>query len=426
MPRRRTTGKMRIGVFGGTFSPIHNGHLVCAEGMRQAGNLDSIEFAVSATPPNKPFGVLDAEDRYEMTVAATEDHPYFSASRVDLDHGGSGYSVLTVQAIKRQYKNAKLFFLSSAEYLDPNHKWWLPKWVGGPELFKLCTLMIFPRNTQEMDQLHAWRALVPQIDIEIADAPSPALSSTLIRDLVVGGKSLWYTTPWPVQQIIYKKGHYQNADTPMPNRTPVPANQIKRAALFCSQFDPLHFGHLLFAEWVRQEHNEDRVFFVPIANPPWNPSAFATAEARYRQCVIGTAENPFFDVSRCDMVRNTGSYALLAVEDMNRKLGPHVELDYIISSDYLKPGDLHITKWLGWDELKNKVRFLARPEDMTKVDEVKRLAAGVTDARMEVVYAPTLPINSADMRERVRKGRSLQYMTPYGVQQSILKSGIYR
>lgn len=427
MRTRKSRRKKRRGIFGGTFSPIHYGHLICAEKMRAAFNLDSVEFAVSASPPNKPFGVLESEDRYEMTVAATEDHPYFNTSRVDLDHGGSGYSLLTAEAIEQQYGDDELFFLSSAEYLDPAHKWYLPNWVGGKELFKLCTLLIFPRNTQEMDQLEVWRRLLPEIRIEIANAPSPPLSSTLIRDLVVAGKSIWYTTPWPVQQIIYKKGHYLPAGTTFPRHDPVPANQVKRVAIYASQFDPLHYGHLLYAEWVRQERNADRVVFMPIAKPRYNKEAQATAEARFRQCVVGTAENPFFDVSRADIDRNTTSYALLAVEDMRRRFGPNVELEYVISSEYLNPGhEWYLPKWMGAEELFRSVRFLVRPEDMTKLDEVKALAARIPEARMDVVYAPTLPITSAEMRKMVKAGQSLQFMTPYAVQQSIAKSGMYR
>lgn len=422
----RTKRKRRLGIFGGTFSPIHNGHLICAESVREEAGLDEIAFAPSASPPNKPFGVLDAEDRYDMTVAGTEDNPHFSTSRVDLDHEGSGYSLLTVEAIKRQYKDADLFFLSSAEYLDPAHRWYLPNWVGGSELFKLCTLLIFPRDTQELDKLHHWRSLLPHIDIQITNAPSPAISSTLIRDLIMGGKSIWYTTPWPVQQLIGKMGHYRTPETIAAKHEPVSRDKIKRVAIYASRFDPLHFGHLLFAEWVRQEMQDDRVIFVPLSNSTGDPSLARTADARYRAVVAGTADNPFFETSRADIKRNTSSYAILTVEDIRRKFGQQVEVDYIISSDYLKPDNQwYLPTWMGREQLFKQVRFLVSPEDMTEIDEVKALARKIPDAKIEVVYAPTLPVNSAQMRQRVKNGQSLRYMTPLSVQQSITKSRLY-
>ena len=423
MKRRRR----RIGLFQGTFSPIHYGHLICAEQMRYSFDLDQVDFAPSANPPHKRFGVLDAEDRYDMTVAATEDHPHFNASRVDIDHGGNGYTLLTIQEIARQYKGAELFYLTSAEYLDPEHKWTLSRWIGGKELFKLCTLLIFPRNTQEISQLRKWAELVPDAKIEIDDVPSPAISSTLIRDLVVEGKSIWYTTPWPVQQLIYKKGHYHRDDTPSRLEQSQPPSKVRRVAVYASQFDPIHYAHLLFAEWIRQMENHDRVVFVPTGRPAYNESIVASAEARYKMCVMATAENPFFDVSRVDIARNTTSYALLVVEDMKREFGPDVEIDYVISSKYLDASSpLYLPKWMGAESLFQQVRFLVQPEDMTKVKQVEREARRIKGARIKVIDAPTLPVDSEQVQSMVRRGQSLRFVTPQGVQASIAKHGLYR
>lgn len=422
------TRKKRIGIFGGTFSPIHYGHLICAEKTRQDFDLDSVEFVVSATPPNKPFGVLDADDRFDMVVAATEDNPHFNASRIDIEHGGSGYSLMTVENMKRTYaRGAELFFLSSAEYLDPSHKWYLPKWIGAKELFKLVTFLIFPRDRQDVEQARQWAKLIPQARIEVMDAPSPPLSSTLVRDLVVDGKSIWYTTPWPVQQMIFKAGHYRKDGSPVYQAEPVPPEKIRRMAIYGGQFDPIHYGNLLFAEWVRQEYGHDRVLFVPSANPPNNGSIAASAEARYRMVVAATAENPFFATSRIDLDRNTVSYALLTVEDVLRKYGSHVELDLIVSSAYLDPdNEWYLPQWMGAEQLMKMVRFLVYPEDMSDIERVKALAAKLPDARIEVAYAPTLPVTSQEIRDLVMAGKSVRYMTPYVVQQTIAKAGLYR
>lgn len=420
--------KKRIGIFGGTFSPIHYGHLICAEKTRQDFDLDSVEFVVSANPPNKPFGVLDAEDRFDMVVAATEDNPYFNASRIDMDHGGSGYSLLTVEAMRAQWEGkADLFYLSSAEYLDPDHKYWLPKWVGGKELFKLCTFLIFPRDKKDVEQAKAWAKLIPEARIEVLDAPSPPLSSTLIRDLTVAGKSIWYTTPWPVQQLIFKKGHFRTPESPIAAHKPVPPEQIKRIAIYGGQFDPIHYGNLLFAEWVRQEYGHDRVLFVPSGDPPNNPGLQHSAEARYRMVVASTAENPFFDASRLDIGRRTKSYALLTAEDVRRKYGQDVELDLLLNSEYLEPSHEHyLPRWMGAEALMKMVRFIVHPKDDHTVEQVEALAKAIPDARIEVVCAPTLPVTSTEIRTLVSEGKSVRYMTPVVAQHTIAKTGLYK
>ena len=425
--QKKQIRKRRIGIFGGTFSPIHYGHLICAEKVRQDLDLDTVEFVVSANPPNKTFGVLDAEDRYDMVVAATEDNPFFNASRIDIEHGGSGYSLLTVEAIKEKYAGDELFYLTSAEYLDPERRWYLPQWVGAKELFKICTFVVFPRDRQDMAQLKEWASLIKGARIVVLDAPSPPISSTLIRDLVVEGKSIWYTTPWVVQQMIFKKGHYRTADSPAPVTSPVAPECIKRLAIYESQFDPIHYGNLLFAEWVRQEYGHDRVLFVPSASPPNNRAVKASAEARHRMVVAATAENPFFDSSRIALDRNTVSYALLSVEDVHRQYGAHVELDLIISSKFLSPSNQwYLPTWMGAEELFKKVRFLVFPEDMADVEKIRALAKKIPEAKIEVVSAPTLPVTSQEISEHVRTGRSIRYMTPWVVQQTITKQDLYR
>ncbi len=423
-----TRRKKRIGIFGGTFSPIHYGHLICAEKTRQDFNLDSVEFVVSATPPNKPFGVLDAEDRFDMVVAATEDNPHFNASRIDMDHAGSGYSLLTIEAMKAKWAGkAELFYLSSAEYLDPQHRWYLPNWIGGKELFKLCTFLIFPRDNGDVEQAKAWAKLIPQARIEVLDAPSPPVSSTLIRDLTAAGKSIWYTTAWPVQQIIFKKGHFRTPESPIEAHKPVPPERIKRVAIYGGQFDPIHYGNLLFAEWVRQQYGQDRVLFVPSGDPPNNPGLTHSAEARYRMVVAATAENAFFDASRLDINRKTKSYALLTAEDVQRKYGQHVELDLLISSEYLEPANEHyLPRWMGAETLFKMVRFIVKPKEGATTEAVTALAKQIPEARFEVVSAPTLPVTSSEIRTLVSEGKSIRYMTPQVVHQTIEKAALYR
>lgn len=420
--------KKRIGIFGGTFSPIHYGHLICAEKTRQEFNLDQVDFVVSDTPPNKPFGVLDAEDRFDMVVAATEPNPQFHASRIDLDSGGSGYSLLTVEAMQREYEGADLFYLIGAEYLDPDHQYWLPKWVGAKQLFKLCTFLVFPRDKADVVQARQWAKLVQGARIKVMDAPTPQLSSTLLRDLVAAGKSIRYATPNSVQQLIAKRGHYRSPDSKNTIEQLKPEEQIKRVAVYVAQFDPIHNGNLLFAEWARQKYEHDRVLFIPTGMPPEVRNDRLDAETRYKFAVSATAENPFFDVSRVDIERNTTSYALLNVEDVKRMYGDNVELDYIIASWYLDPAneEHHITKWIGHEKLFKMVRFLVYPQDMYEIEQVKDWAKQVADAKIEVMFAPTLPVRSSEIRALASSGRSIRYMTPHAVRTRIEEEQLYR
>jgi nicotinate-nucleotide adenylyltransferase len=420
--------KQRIGIFDGTFSPPHYGHLIGAEKTRQAFQLDSVEFVVSADPPNKT-NVLNAEDRFDMVVAATEDNPSFNASRIAIDYNrGSGYSLQSVEAIHSRCKGkAELFFLLSAEYLDPDYKWWLAKWVGGKELFKLVTFLVFPRDTMDVDKARVWAKLIPQARIEVLDAPSPPMSSTLIRDLTATGKSIWYTTPWPVQQLIAKRRYFGAGQTILSPSQLAPTANVKRVAIFPGQFDPIHYGDLLFAEWARQEYQQDRVLFIPSGNPVGHSEIQYSADSRYRMVVAATAENPFFDASRLDIGRKTKSYALLSAEDVQRTCGAGVQLDLLINSDYLEPAhENYLPRWMGFEKLLQMVRFIVKPKVGATVEEVRALTRLIPDATFEVPHAPVLPITSAEIRGLVAAGKSIRYMTPFVVQQGIAKTGLYK
>lgn len=420
--------KRRIGIFGGTFSPIHYGHLICAEKTREEFELDQVDFVVSATPPNKPQGVLDAEDRFDMVVAATESNPYFHASRIDLDSGGSGYSILTVEAMQREYEDADLFYLIGAEYLDPDHPYWLPKWVGAQQLFKLCTFLVFPRDKADVDQARQWLKLVKGARIEVMDAPTPQLSSTLLRDLVLEGRSLRYATPTAVQQLIDKRGHYRRQGTPTKAEQLVPEESVKRVGIYAAPFDPIHYGNLLFAEWARQTYNHDRVLFIPTGQPQEQRHDLLDAESRYKFVVSATAENPFFDVSRVDIERNTTSYALLNAEAVKGMFSQNVQLDYIIGSRYLDPKNKehHLLKWMGYDKLCSMVRFLVYSHDMTDIEQARQWSKRISKATIEVMFAPTLPISSFEIRDLASRGRSIRYMTPYAVRSRIEEDELYR
>jgi nicotinate-nucleotide adenylyltransferase len=418
----------KIGVYGGTFDPPHYGHLLCAEWTREWFNLDRVLFVTGATPPNKVSGPLDAEDRHEMVVAAVSDNPWFQASRVELELDAErSYTLLTMRELRRQYgTDVDLWCIISSEYLNPTHEWFLPKWMGAEELFQICRFLIFPRDHLDLEQSQQWAAEIPNARIDLAFAPSPPLSSTLIRNMVAEGKSSWYTTPWAVQQIIRKKGHYRTAATP-PLVLDLPVANPKRIGLYGGQFDPIHYGHLLRAEWTRQQAKLDRVLFVTSANPPNNKSAFATAEARHEMVVAAVAENPYFEASRMDLDRNSVSYAILNVEQIRKEYGDESEIFLLVSSDYVDPQNpWHLRNWHEATRLFELVEFLIFPRKSSDIDLIEHWASLVPDASIDLVYAPAAPVTSEMIRGRVQDQLSIRYTTPWVVQQSIERQGLYR
>lgn len=361
-----------------------------------------------------------------MVLAAVADNPFFEASRVELEMDGCSYSLQTVKALKEQYgTDAELFYIISSEYLDPAHAWHLPKWMGAAELFKLCRFLIFPRDQLDMEQSREWAALIPDANIDLAFAPSPPLSSTLIRKLVREGRSIWYTTPWAVQQLIRKNGHYRNEATPKSEFETI-ATDPKKIGVYGGQFDPIHYGHLIRAEWTRQQYGLDKVLFVTSANPPNNRNASATAEARHEMVVTAVAENPHFDASRMDLDRGSISYAILNVRQVLQEYGADSEISLLVGSDYLNPDNRwHLRNWFEADELFKLVRFLVFPRNVKDVDKIRQWASLVKNASIEVMYAPAAPVTSEMIRHRVANNLSIRYATPWVVQQTIARQNLY-
>ena len=211
--KRQTKRPLRIGLYDGTFSPIHYGHLICAERTRQVKGLDMVLFLTCGNPPNKA-GVLDAEIRHEMVVATVSDNPPFRSQphqhqpegrRLHPDGCRRG-----AQAVRRGHG-----VLLPDQFRvpgTPNHKWFLGNWTGGKELFKQVQILVFPRDKHEVAKIEEWAKLVPQARIEAIEVPSPELSSTMIRDSVVRGRSIWYRLPWVTQQMINKYDLYKTAE----------------------------------------------------------------------------------------------------------------------------------------------------------------------------------------------------------------------
>lgn len=203
------TNIKRLGLMGGTFDPIHQGHLVTAEAVRTGFNLDKVIFVPSGQPPHKADRkVTPKERRFLMTELATVTNPYFEVSRVELDRTGFSYSADTVGFFRGQMdKDSELYFITGADAIME-----IITWKKLDELFSQCTLIAATRpGFQEKSMVERLeKQLEPEylkkvIPIEV---PAMAISSTDIRDRVALGRSIKYLLPESVELYIHKQELY--------------------------------------------------------------------------------------------------------------------------------------------------------------------------------------------------------------------------
>ncbi|MDR0593834.1 MAG: nicotinate-nucleotide adenylyltransferase [Bifidobacteriaceae bacterium] len=194
------TPRPRVGVMGGTFDPIHHGHLVAASEAAAVFELDEVVFVPTGQPVFKrDQPVTPAEHRYLMTVIATAPNPRFSVSRVDIDRSGPTYTIDTLGDLKAQRPGAELFFITGADAMGE-----ILAWKEAARLFELAH---FVGVTRPGHTLHA-RGL-PQSDVSLLEVPALAISSTDIRRRAGAGHPIWYLVPDGVVQYTAKHGLYR-------------------------------------------------------------------------------------------------------------------------------------------------------------------------------------------------------------------------
>jgi nicotinate-nucleotide adenylyltransferase len=191
------TVKRRIGVMGGTFDPIHNGHLVAASEVASAFKLDEVIFVPTGSPYLKQT-VTSAEHRYLMTVIATASNPSFKVSRIDIDRGGDTYTVDTLSEMKELHPDADLVFISGADAIAQILAW--------KEVEKLWSLAHFVAVSRPGHKLTIPEA--PEGSISTLEIPALAISSTDVRRRVDNGFPVWYLVPDGVVQYIGKHELY--------------------------------------------------------------------------------------------------------------------------------------------------------------------------------------------------------------------------
>ncbi|MER5703959.1 nicotinate-nucleotide adenylyltransferase [Micromonospora sp. NPDC002296] len=190
----------RVGIMGGTFDPIHHGHLVAASEVADRFGLDEVVFVPTGQPWQKADqSVTPAEDRYLMTVIATASNPRFQVSRVDIDRGGPTYTVDTLRDLHAQYgPKVQLYFITGADALDRILSW---KDLG--EIFELAHFIGVTRPGFELSAKH-----LPADTVSLVQVPAMAISSTDCRDRVARGEPVWYLVPDGVVQYIAKRRLY--------------------------------------------------------------------------------------------------------------------------------------------------------------------------------------------------------------------------
>ena len=197
-----TGNKLRVGVMGGTFDPIHHGHLVAASEAAHRFGLDEVVFVPTGEPWQKAGRKISpAEDRYLMTVIATAANPRFTVSRADIDRAGPTYTIDTLRDMRGDYPDADLYFITGADALSS-----IMSWHDWEDMFALAEFVGVTRPGYELTE-----DMLPadiQERVHLLDIPAMAISSTDCRERAAAGRPVWYLVPDGVVQYIAKHRLY--------------------------------------------------------------------------------------------------------------------------------------------------------------------------------------------------------------------------
>jgi nicotinate-nucleotide adenylyltransferase len=191
----------RVGVMGGTFDPIHHGHLVAASEVTDRFDLDEVVFVPTGQPWQKHDAkVSPPEDRYLMTVIATASNPQFTVSRVDIDRDGPTYTVDTLRDLREHFgKKTEMYFITGADALSK-----ILSWKDADQLFELAHFVGVTRPGFTLSDAH-----LPSEVVTLVQVPALAISSSDCRARVAAGQPVWYLVPDGVVQYIAKHKLYR-------------------------------------------------------------------------------------------------------------------------------------------------------------------------------------------------------------------------
>lgn len=196
--------RYRLGIMGGTFDPIHHGHLVTASEVAGRFELDEVVFVPTGQPWQKTDRqVSSREDRYLMTVIATASNPRFTVSRVDIDRPGLTYTADTLRDLRVERGDVDLYFITGADALAQ-----ILTWRELDSIFDLAHFVGCTRPGVEFDSPVI--AQLPQDKVTLIEVPALAISSSDCRLRVQQHEPIWYLVPDGIVQYIAKRGLYQN------------------------------------------------------------------------------------------------------------------------------------------------------------------------------------------------------------------------
>lgn len=201
--------------------------------------------------------------------------------------------------------------------------------------------------------------------------------------------------------------------------------EIKRAAIMGGTFDPIHYGHLLAAERVREELNLDCIFFIPSGNPPHKDyDGMASSVHRYNMVECAVTSNPFFKILDIEINRDGYSYTIDTVNQLIELMGSRCKLYFIIGAD--NAGD--ILNWKNARELITKIEFIAVTRPGQWEEKLKYNVSVLRDegCSIEVLEMPLVPITSTEIRKRVKNNKSVRYLVPEEVGKYIYKNNLYK
>lgn len=201
---------MRIGFLGGSFNPVHCGHIAIARQALQEFSLDKALLIVAAEPPHKEIAFhVKSEERFQMLTLGLEGEQGLEASDIELKRNGKSYTYDTVRLLKEYYPTAELFCVVGADMLFD-----LPSWYRAAELLKEVSFIGFARGGEARDVREAADALTRQYGarVYLSQTGGPELSSTEIRERVYAGKSVRGMLPAAAERYLYEKGLYMPAE----------------------------------------------------------------------------------------------------------------------------------------------------------------------------------------------------------------------
>jgi len=198
---------MRTGVFGGTFDPIHVGHLILAEQCREQGQLDQVLFVPAAQPPHKPRPLAPFAQRVEMLQLAVSGNSAFQVDEIESERTGPSFTADTLEELQRRRPGDELFLIIGADTLRD-----LPTWYQPARILQRATLLVVARPDWPAPALEGFRGALPDgvsLRYQSVEAPQIGIASRDLRRRLAEERSVRYQLPRAVEAYIHDKGLYR-------------------------------------------------------------------------------------------------------------------------------------------------------------------------------------------------------------------------